>query len=120
MALATILLGVEVATGVVSLGAVRLWTGLEAHLAGDEYLISRSRYSSGVWLMLVGAGLLAVVVYAELARGRIEPGGAVCPQCGTETQRVRRRHRHRVLSMILEGSVTRRYCHKCGWRGLTA
>ena len=50
----------------------------------------------------------------------IEIGGSVCPVCGTESQRVRRRRRHRLLSMLLEARVTRRQCLKCGWRGLTA
>ena len=113
------LLGVEVATGAVSLGAARLWVGLTALFAGDGFVVSRARYVSGMWILLVGAAMLGTVLYAESARVAIEAGAGVCPRCGTETQRVRRRRRHRVLSLLLEANVTRRQCPKCGWRGLT-
>ena len=120
VACALLLLGIEVATGAVSLAALRLATGLGALLSGDEYVISAPRYLSGVAILLASAGLLAALAWAESERRAIHPEGESCPQCGTPTKRVRRRKRHRILSRILEANVTRRHCERCGWNGLAA
>ena len=120
VALALILLGVEVATGAVSLAAVRLWAGLGAALSGDQAVISTPRYLSGLGILLAGTGLGFAVLWAERVGGKLLMEGATCPRCGTSTKRVRRRKRHRVLSQILETNVTRRHCERCGWNGLAA
>jgi len=60
------------------------------------------------------------MLWAERAQGEIRTEGSVCPNCGTQTKRVRRRKRHRILSRILETGVTRRSCERCGWSGLAA
>jgi hypothetical protein len=119
-AFALILFGVEVATGAVSLGFVRLWTGFDAFLNGGEAVISTQRYLSGLALLSGGGGLLVAMLWAERAGGKITAAGSICPNCGTATKRVRRRKRHRILSRILEANVTRRHCEKCGWSGLAA
>ena len=114
------LLGIEVATGAVSLAVARLFAGLGAVLAGDEWLVSPPRYLSGVVIVLAGALLLAAVLWAEIQSRRILTEGSTCPNCGTSTKRVRRRKRHRILARILETQVTRRQCERCGWNGLAA
>jgi hypothetical protein len=119
-ALALMLFGVEVATGAVSLGAVRLWTGFGAFLDGDEGVVSTARYVSGLAILLSGAILFFGMLWADRVSGRILTEGSVCPNCGTATKRVRRRKRHRILSRILETNVTRRHCERCGWNGLAA
>ena len=100
-ALTLVVLGVEVATGAVSLAVIRLWAGFGALLAS-------------------GTTLATAMIWAERAGGQIFPAGQVCPRCGTSTVRVRRRKRHRILSRILETNVTRRHCERCGWNGLAA
>lgn len=115
-----LLLGIEVATGAVSIAAVRLWGGVGALLAGDEFVISAARTVIGGWLVLGGAALVGIVIYAELARARILDVGEVCPRCGNATRRVRRHRLHRLLFHLLEVQVIRRACAKCGWKGLTA
>jgi hypothetical protein len=119
-ALALMLLGVEVATGAVSVGLIRLWTGFGALLSGDEAIISSPRYVSGMGLLLTGSGLLVAMLWVQRAETGILTEGSTCPKCGTATKRVRRRKRHRVLSRILETNVTHRHCERCGWNGLAA
>ena len=114
-AIALILFGIEVATGALSVAAVRLWSGLIASLTGNEFVVSRPRYLTGVLLALSGG----VMFWADQAKGEIGNEGSVCPNCGTQTKRVRRRKRHRILSRILETNVTRRSCERCGWKGLS-
>ena len=117
-ALGLLLFGLELATGAVSLTAVRLGTGLSALLAGEEFLVSGPRYVIGV--ALAATGLYGSLLWAERAQRKIMVGGSTCPECGTQTRRVRRRRRHRILSRIIETSVTRRQCERCGWNGLAA
>ena len=119
-ALTLVVLGVEVATGAVSLAVIRLWAGFGALLTGDEAVISTPRYVAGLVLLASGTTLATAMIWAERAGGQIFPAGQVCPRCGTSTVRVRRRKRHRILSRILETNVTRRHCERCGWNGLAA
>ena len=117
IALGLLLRGVEVATGAVSLAAVRLGAGAKAVLGGDEFLVSAPRYLSGLALALGGAVLYGGLLGVELVQRHIA-GGDLCPKCGTHTRRVRRRAWHRVLSRTFGGHVTRRHCERCGWSGL--
>ena len=119
-AVGLILFGIEVATGAISVAAVRMWAGLVASLTGNEFVISRPRYVIGVLLTLVGGVIFGVMAWAEQAQGEIRIQGSACPNCGARTKRVRRRKRHRILSRILETGVTRRSCERCGWNGLSA
>jgi hypothetical protein len=118
VALATLVLGIEVATGAVSLAGIRLWTGLNAVLFGHESLISPPRFIGGLVILAASCGMLGALQWAESARRALHPEAAVCPNCGTATKRVRRHQRHRILSRILETNVTRRRCEQCGWNGL--
>lgn len=118
VALGLILLGIEIATGAVSVAAVRLWVGLTATIAGDEYVIPGPRYLVGVVILLAGTALGVALLWAEAERRRIITEGSGCPKCGTPTKRVKRRARHRFLSRIIEANVTRRHCERCGWNGL--
>lgn len=117
-ALALILFGTEVATGVVSLAAARLWMGVGAFLAGDDLLVATPRFVTGLVLIAAGAGLYGALLWAEGARRRLTEGGSVCLDCGTPTRRVRRRPSQRFLARVLEMAVTRRHCERCGWSGL--
>jgi hypothetical protein len=120
LATGLILLGTEVATGAVSLAFVRLWLGFQAVVSGSEFVIATPRYLIGVAILLGAVGVIAGMVWVEGARRQIVPDGSACPNCGTLTKRVRRRRRHRLLSRVLETSVTRRRCGRCGWSGLVA
>src|SRR4051794_40809820 len=91
LALGLMLLGVEVATGAVSLGAARLSSGLAAALSGDEFLIPRPRYLSGLAILCLGIGVLGAVLWAEGVRETVLRDGSACPRCGKHTKRVRRR-----------------------------
>ena len=119
LALGLFLFGLEVATGGPSLVVARLWTGSRALVAGDEFLLSASRYVIGLALTLGGMAVYGALLWADLARKHITAEGSVCPNCGTHARRVRRRGRHRVLSRVIGASVTRRRCEHCGWSGLT-
>ena len=119
-ALGLMLLGLEVATQAVSVVAVRLWVGFTASFSGSQFVVSGPRYVTGVLLVVAGGVLLAVMFWAEQAQGEIRTEGSICPNCGTQTKRVRRRKRQRILSRVLETQVTRRSCERCGWSGLSA
>jgi hypothetical protein len=93
---------------------------VQAVSTGGEFVIAKPRYLIGCALLLAGVGVVAGVLWAEAARKRIVPDGSSCPNCGTQTKRVRRRKRHRILSRVLEASVTRRRCARCGWSGLAS
>jgi len=118
IALALLLLGLQVATGVVSLTVVRLWTGSRAILNGDEFLVSAPRYLGGLALILGAVSLYGGVRWADRIEKKVAASGEVCPRCGSETRRVRRRPWHRVLARIFDVRVTRRHCERCGWNGL--
>ena len=114
------LLGLEVATQAVSVVAVRLWVGFTASFSGNQFVVSGPRYVTGVLLAVAGGVLLAVLFWADQAQGEIRTEGSICPNCATQTKRVRCRKRHRILSRVLEIQVTRRSCERCGWSGLSA
>ena len=118
MALGLVVFGLEVATSAVTLTAVRLWTGFSTLFAGDESLVSGSRYLIGIVLAFAGVTLYVVLLWADEAGRRITKDGVVYPNCGTQTKRVRRQRRHRMLARILETNVTSRHCERCGWNGL--
>jgi ribosomal protein S27AE len=118
IALGLFLLGLEVATGVVSLAAARLGTGMRAVLEGDEFLVPAPRYLAGLALALAGVALHGGVHWADVIKRRVAVGGEACPQCGATTRRVRRHSWHRVLAKVFDVRVTRRHCERCGWSGL--
>jgi hypothetical protein len=119
-ALTLLVLGIEVATGAVSLAAIRVGTGLGAVLFGHESAISPPRFLSGLLILAASCGLFGALQWVESERRSLRPEASVCPNCGTATKRVPRRTRHRILSRILETNVTRRRCDRCGWKGLAA
>jgi ribosomal protein S27AE len=118
IALGLFLLGLEVATGVVSVAAARLGVGMRAVLNGEEFLVPASRYLTGLALMLAGAALYGGVYWSDLIERQVAVGGDACPKCGTTTRRVRRHSWHRVLARVFDVQVTRRHCERCGWNGL--
>ena len=114
-AIGLMLFGLEVATGAVSVVVVRLWAGLTASLTGSEFVVSGPRYLTGVLLILTGG----VMLWADRFREGIWTKRLVCPNCGTQTRRVRRLKRDRILPRILKIDVTRQSCMRCGWSGLS-
>ena len=118
IALGLTLLGLEVATGVVSLTLARLGAGLGAVLSGDEFLVSTPRYLTGLALMLVGIALYGGLLWADRLERDVAVAGEICPKCGNDTRRVRRHSWHRALAKLFDVQVTRRYCERCGWSGL--
>ena len=114
-----LLLGVQLATGAVSLAVARLGAGAVALGAGEEFLVSAPRFLGGVVLILGGLATGGALLAAELLEGRYPVAqGDLCPNCGTHTQRVRRRAWHRILARASGARVTRRRCERCGWTGL--
>ena len=66
---------------------------------------ARHRPVIGVWLTKAEASVTAV--------------GEACPACGGETQRVKRRRTHKLLSTLMGHRLTRRRCDVCSWSGLS-
>ncbi len=114
-----ILVGIELATGSLTHALERLERVYRALSVGNEPEVSLIRFALGVLLVLLGAIILAVTIWARFGV-RIIVAGSSCPQCGGETSRIHRRRSHRLLGRIHGMPLTRRKCHDCGWRGLTA
>ncbi|MBW3535874.1 MAG: hypothetical protein KY453_11775 [Gemmatimonadetes bacterium] len=119
-ALALALMGVELATGGVSIIMKRLVDGVGAALRGEESLFPGYRLVAG-WALLAGAvTVVAALVWAGRVAQGVRSDGSSCPRCGGSTRRIRRRRRHRLLASLLEEGLTRRSCGGCGWTGLAA
>ncbi len=119
ISLILILVGIELATGSLSYALERLERVYRALSVGNEPEVSLIRFALGVLLLLLGAIMLAVTIWARFGV-RIIAAGSSCPQCGGETSRIHRRTSHYLLGRIHGMPLTRRKCHDCGWRGLTA
>jgi hypothetical protein len=117
IALALFLLGLEVATGVVSLAGARLWAGSRAVAGGDEFIVSPARYVSGVAMCAAAVAFYGGLLWVGWMQRQLA-GGDLCPNCGAQTRRVRRRAWQRALFRTLDAEVTRRHCGRCGWSGL--
>jgi len=119
VSLILILVGIELATGAFSHALEQLERVYRALSVGNEPEVSLIRFALGVLLVLLGAIILAVILWARLTARAIGASSS-CPRCGGETKRIRRRERDRFLGMILSMPINRRVCRDCGWRGLTA
>ena len=119
LSLVLILVGIELATGSLTYALRQLERVYRALMVGNEPEVSLVRFAVGVLLVLVGAIIVTVLIWARFS-ARIVGRVSFCPQCGGKTTRIHRRKRHRLLGKILGMPVTRRKCSDCGWRGLTA
>ena len=119
LSLILILAGIELATGSFTYALGRLERVYRALSVGNEPEVSLIRFALGVLLALSGAIILAVVIWAHFG-ARLIGAGSSCPQCGGKAKRIRRRWCDHLLGRILAMRTTRRSCHDCGWRGLTA
>jgi len=113
------LVGLELATEVVSLTFDRLRAGAGAVLAGAEFQISAFRFEAGIVALVVGAALGVALVWSARASVDVRAVGPMCPNCGSHTRRVKRRKRHRLLAALMGESIARRECEACGWTGLS-
>ena len=118
-ALVLALLGLELATGAVSLSLERLLGGTAALLLGEEPVLPGYRLAAGWLLLLAAAGVVGALLWAERAARGVGFDGSACPRCGSDTKRIRRRRRHRLLAHLLDEGLTRRSCARCGWTGLS-
>ncbi len=119
VALILLVAGVEFSTEAVSHALGRLALAYHGILAGGEPGVSLPRFFAGVGMVVTGAGLLTLDLWAR-AYARFVGRGKACPNCGGKTERVKRRVRHRVLAWVLGERVTRRKCKTCGWSGLAS
>ena len=119
VSLILIIIGGELTTGAFSSALTRLGRVYAELSAGAEPGVSLNQFFLGVGFLIVGLFLLLLDLWAKAswtAVGR----GKNCPQCGGETERVKRRNRHRLMGWVLGKRVVRRNCRECEWTGLTA
>jgi predicted RNA-binding Zn-ribbon protein involved in translation (DUF1610 family) len=119
ISLALFLIGLELSTEAISLTFSRLAAGAEAILAGVQFEVPALRYEVGVCATLSGIALGVVLVWSARAGVDVRAVGHTCPNCGSETRRVKRKQRHKLLSVILGEQLSRRKCETCGWVGLS-
>jgi len=113
------LAGLELSTEGISLILARMRTGAGALVAGTQFHVSGARYIVGLLAVLVAVAVWGLLVWSASQIRRITTVGAICPQCGNRTRRVRRKGWQRLLSFLLGERITRRRCETCGWTGLS-
>lgn len=86
---------------------------------GVEFHTSAFRFASGVGALTLGVTLWALVFWSGRVAREVGRVGAACPDCGSATERVKRKARHRWLAVLIGQRVTRRKCTACGWVGLS-
>jgi len=118
VSLILILLGLELSTQTLSLTVSRMSAGIEAALAGVEFYVPTARFVVG--LVFVGAGLVlwAMLVWARRTRASVGSVGSACPNCGSQTRRIKRKRWQRFVSTLGGQRIARRKCETCGWIGL--
>jgi hypothetical protein len=122
LAFASVLLflaGLELSAEGISLILARLRTGAGALFAGTQFHVSAPRYVVGLLALLAAIVMWGLLVWSSSKVGGISTVGAICPQCGNRTRRVRRKEWQRLLSFVLGEHITRRRCETCGWTGLS-
>jgi hypothetical protein len=118
VSLALILLGLEMATKIVSLSFGRIMSGFSAIANGLDFHVSRLRFASGIAFFTVGVVIWMVGSFITRAERRMEAAGDRCPQCRAETHRAKRRMIHKIVSGLMGQELSRRQCKECSWSGL--
>lgn len=119
LAAGLVVLGLELSTKAASLTLVRLSSGARSIVDGFEYLVSPTRFVVGVSLLAIGLLVGVAQVILESAEGRVSAVGDTCPVCRGDTERLKRRVAHRILSTFMGRRLTRRRCKACKWTGLS-
>lgn len=113
-----LLAGLELAAGTLSHTLRRVEDTLRLSFAGESLVWPAPVFIVGFVLIIFGVMLALVTVWARAA-GKAVQASPNCPRCGTRTNRMKRRLRHKVLAAVMGHHVTRRHCAKCGWGGLS-
>ncbi len=119
LAVGLAVLGLELSTKAASLTAVRLSSGFQALVDGLESFVSPTRFVAGVSLLTMGLIVGGVQMMLENAEGRVSAVGDTCPVCGRDTERLKRKSVHHLLSKFMGRRLTRRRCPECKWTGLS-
>lgn len=119
ISLALILVGLELSTEALSLTFSRLKAGVGAILAGAEFHVPAFRFEVGVGALVLGLVVAISLLWSARARVEVRAVGHMCPNCGSQTRRVKRRKRHKLLAIMMGENIARRRCETCGWVGLS-
>ena len=111
----------DLSTKAASVTAGRLSSGYQDLVGGLESLVSPTRFVADVSLLVLVLGLVGgvVLVMLENAEGRVGAVGDKCPVCGRQTERMKEKRFHRMLSMFMGRELTRRRCGECHWTGIS-
>ena len=101
LAVGLAVLGLELSTKAASLTAVRLSSGFQALVDGLESFVSPTRFVAGVSLLTMGLIVGGVQMMLENAEGRVSAVGDTCPVCGRDTERLKRKSVHHLLSKFM-------------------
>ena len=113
----TFVLGLELSTGFLEYIVSQYRDGIETFLNPNiqpDYL----GMIAGTLLILSGAAGMGLWLWTMVMLQDVT-NSDLCPECGSETRRVRRTPSQRLLSMIARIRVSRRSCSRCSWNGLT-
>ncbi|MGD8319808.1 MAG: hypothetical protein PVJ02_05125 [Gemmatimonadota bacterium] len=119
LALASVVVGLELSAETVSLTLARLHAGISAVLSGVEFHVSALRFLLGLVLVALGLSMSVLLTLSVRQRRSVVAVGPACPRCGNRTRRVKRSGMQRLLAALLGEGMTRRKCDTCGWVGLS-
>lgn len=119
VALALVLMGLELSAEAISLVVQRLGAGVSALVAGAEFQVSGFRFVVGVGGLVLGLMIWGLLLWSARQGRAVATVGGACPRCGNDTRRVKRKEWQRVLAVLLDEQMTRRKCETCGWVGLS-
>jgi len=119
LAVGLVVLGLELSTKAASLTAIRLSSGFQTLVEGLESFVSPTRFVAGVSLLTMALLVGGVQMMFENAEARVSAVGDTCPVRGRDTERLKRKSVHRLLSKFMGRRLTRRRCMECKWTGLS-
>ncbi len=119
LSLGLLISGLELSAQTFSVTVGRIQAGFAALAGGAEFHVGPARFVTGVVFLGVGLVLVGLIVWSARAQAQVGTVGTMCPQCGNETRRVKRKEWQRLLSALLGERLTRRRCDSCHWAGLS-
>ena len=115
----TAVIGLEVATRMLSTTWTRLKEGVSAVRGGPDGLVANPDFLVGLGLTALATTMLVISVWRSWVRSGLAVASTECPECGEQTKRIRRKISHKLMSPFLGDDITRRACSSCGWVGLS-
>ena len=118
VSVASVLLGLGLATKAISLAVGRVGSGFSAIMNGLDSHVSTTRFVCGVLLLVLGFLTWLVVTALAYAEQHMARNGDRCPSCKGGTHRVKRTKTQKIFERLLGRELSARHGEECEWSGL--